>query len=135
MSFFKKNELRLLWPFYFDALFLSMLFLYPIFYILYFREIGFSLAQIGFLGSAYGLAMFLFEIPTGAIADIWGRKISTILGWFLAGIAMAAVMFTTNFYAILVLFFIRGAVLTLSSGARDAWMVDLLKYKKRKTYT
>lgn len=132
MSFFKKGELKLLWPFYFDALFLSMLFLYPIFYILYFREIGFSLAQIGFLGSAYGLAMFLFEIPTGAIADIWGRKISTILGWFLAGIAMAAVMFTTNFYAILVLFFIRGAVLTLSSGARDAWMVDLLKYKKRK---
>jgi len=108
MSFFKKGELRLLWPFYFDALFISMLFLYPIFYVLYFREIGFSLVQIGLFGSAYGLAMLIFEIPTGAIADIWGRKISTILGWFLAGIAMIAVVFTNNFYAILALFFIRG---------------------------
>lgn len=132
MSFFKKGELRLLWPFYFNDLFMSMLFIYPIFYILYFRELGFSLAQIGFLASAYGLATIIFEIPTGAIADIWGRKISTILGWFLAGIAMIAVMFTGNFYLIMVLFFVRGAVGTLRSGAEDAWVVDLLKHKKRK---
>ena len=132
MSFFKKNELRLLWPFYFDALFLTMLFLCPIFYVLYFRELGFSLAQIGFLASAYSLGMILFEIPTGAIADIWGRKISSILGYFLAGIAVIAVMFTGNFYAVMALSFARGAFGTLRSGAEDAWVVDLLKHKKRK---
>lgn len=132
MSFFKKGELKLLWPFYFNDLFMSMLFIYPIFYVLYFRELGFSLAQIGFLASAYSVGLLIFEIPTGAIADIWGRKISTILGWLLAGIAMIAVMFTENFYLILALFFIRGAVGTLRSGAEDAWIVDLLKHKKRK---
>ena len=132
MGFFKKGELKLLWPFYFDALFLTMLFLCPIFYVLYFRELGFSLAQIGFLASAYSLGMILFEIPTGAIADLWGRKISTILGYFLAGIAVIAVIFTGNFYAVMALSFARGAFGTLRSGAEDAWVVDLLKHKKRK---
>lgn len=132
MSFFKKGELKLLWPFYFNDLFMSMIFLYPIFYVLYFREMGFSLMHIGFLASAYSLGLILFEIPTGAIADIWGRKVSTVLGWSLAGIAMFAVMFTSNFYIILALFFIRGVFSTLRSGAEDAWVVDLLKHKKRK---
>lgn len=132
MEFFKKDELKLLWPFYFDALFVNILYLYPIFYLIYFRDIGLSLAQIGLLGSAWSLAAVLFEIPTGAIADIFGRKASTILGMFLSGTMMAITIFFTNFYMLFVLFFVRGMVGTLSSGADQAWVVDLLHHKKRK---
>lgn len=132
MSFFKKGELKLLWPFYLENIFINILFLYPIFYVLYMRGIGLSLTQIGFLTSAYGLAALIFEIPTGAIADIFGRKLSVILGYFLAGMSIFLVMFFTNYYTLLLLFFIRGAVETLVSGAEEAWIVDLLKHKKRK---
>lgn len=132
MSFFKKGELRLLWPFYLESFVGSLFFFYPIFCIVYFTSIGFSLTQIGFLFSAYGLAALLFEIPTGVIADIYGRKFSTILGYFLTGVLMIGVVFFSNFYIVLFLFFLRGAVGTFSSGADEAWMVDLLKYKKRK---
>ncbi|MAG79215.1 hypothetical protein CMI40_02465 [Candidatus Pacearchaeota archaeon] len=132
MKFFKKDELRLLWPFYLDALFIGMLFLLPPFSILYFREIGLSLTQIGFLASSSALAMILFEIPTGAIADIFGRKISVILGAFLSGIIVFSIFFFNEFYLILILFFFWGAFGTLMSGADEAWIVDLLKHKKRK---
>jgi len=132
MSFFKKDELRLLWPFYLEAIFVNLIYLYPIFYVLYMKDIGLSLTQIGFLTSAYCLANLIFEIPTGAIADIFGRKLSTILGYFLTGLSMLFVMFFTNYYILLGLFFVRGAVETLRSGAEEAWIVDLLKHKKRK---
>lgn len=132
MRIFKKDEIKLLWPTYSSKLVGSILWLYPIFYVLYFREIGFSLTQIGFLASAYLIATVLFEIPTGAIADIFGRKFSVITGEILAGIAMLLVMFSNNFYIILGLFFIRGIFRTLTSGADEAWIVDYLKFKKRK---
>ena len=106
MNIFKKDELKLLWPIYISILFGSILFLYPIFYVLYFREIGFSLTQIGFLASAFFIANILFEIPTGVIADLFGRKFSVITGYILAGIAMTLIMFSNNFYIILALFFL-----------------------------
>lgn len=132
MGFFKKDELKLLWPFYLDSLFVTILFIFPAFYIIYFRNVGFSLAQIGFFVSSMSLAGVLFEIPTGAIADIFGRKFSTILGLFLSGLAIISIMFFENFYLLLFLFFLVGMAGTLVSGADDAWIVDLLHHKKKK---
>jgi len=132
MGFFKKDELKLLWPFYLDALFITILFIFPAFYIIYFRNVGFSLAQIGFFISSMSLAGVLFEIPTGSIADIFGRKFSTILGLFLSGLAIISIMFFENFYLLLFLFFLVGMAGTLVSGADDAWIVDLLHHKKKK---
>ncbi len=132
MKFFKKDELRILWPFYFEALIINMIYIIPAFSLIYFREIGFSLTQIGFLGSSFALAMLLFEIPTGAIADIFGRKFSVIIGAFLSGLTVISIFFFNDFYIILVLFFLWGLFGTLISGADEAWVVDLLKHKKRK---
>jgi len=132
MGFFKKDELKLLWPFYFDALFITILFIFPAFYIIYFRNIEFSLVQIGFFMSSMCLAEILFEIPTGVIADIFGRKPSTILGLFLSGLAIISIMFFENFYLLLFLFFLFGVFGTLISGADEAWVVDLLHHKKKK---
>ncbi|MFA4953154.1 MAG: MFS transporter [Candidatus Pacearchaeota archaeon] len=131
-NFFKKDELRLLWPFYFDCLFVSIFFLYPAFYVIYMRDLGLSLFQIGLLTSSMSLSAVLFEIPTGAIADIFGRKLSVILGLFLSGLIVISVFFFKDFYTLLFLFFIWGAVGTLMSGAGEAWVVDLLKHEKRK---
>jgi DHA3 family tetracycline resistance protein-like MFS transporter len=127
MKFFKKDELKLLWPFYLDALVISIFFIFPAFYIIYLKDLGLSLFQIGLLLSVTSLSSLLFEVPTGAIADIYGRKFSTILGVFLSGVAMICIYFATEFYSLLILFFLWGAVGTFISGAREAWIVDLVK--------
>jgi len=129
-NFFKKNELKLLWPFYTSNLF-YIFFIYSAFYVLYFRELGFSLLQIGAFISVGAIAGILFEIPTGAIADIYGRKFSTLFGTFLMGITIFLMFFFTNFYILLVLFFLLSVFYTFISGAEEAWTVDLLKSKKK----
>jgi DHA3 family tetracycline resistance protein-like MFS transporter len=131
-NFFKKDELRLLWPFYFTIFFLSIFFIYPVFEILYYLGIGLSLTQIGIIVGAVSLATFLFEIPTGVVADVFGRKISCLIGILIEGIALILVYFNTNFYILVVLFFIVGLAETFISGAEEAWIIDWLKYNKRK---
>jgi MFS family permease len=131
MKLFQKGELKLLWPFYLDALISPMLFFMPAFLIVYLRDLGFSLFQIGILVAVMPLFILIFEIPTGAIADIYGRKFSVLLGLLLEGIGVFLAFFFTNFYALMAVFAFIGIGTTFSSGASEAWIVDLLKKKKK----
>lgn len=131
MGYLEKYELKLLWPFYLESLLSSMFFFFALFGILYFRDLGFSLTQIGTLLAMQSLAIFLFEIPTGAIADIYGRKFSVILGCFLIGMTFISIGFVTHFYLLCILFFFWGLFFTFTSGSLSAWFVDLLKKKKQ----
>lgn len=49
MKLFQKDELKLLWPFYLEALISSMLFFVPAFLIVYFSNIGLTATQMGLL--------------------------------------------------------------------------------------
>ena len=130
MSFFEKDELRVLWPFYLNALVSTLFFIYPAFWIIQLQE-TLTLTQIGLLFTAISISSFLFEIPTGAIADIYGRKFSTVLGYFLSGCALISLFFVKNFYGMLVIFFLWGISGTFISGAEQAWIADNLKYHKK----
>jgi len=131
MKLFKKDELKTLWPFYLDALISPMLFFLPAFVVVYFRDMGFSLFQISILTMMMPLAMLLFEIPTGAIADIFGRKPSVLIGAFVEGIAIFSIFFLENYYTLLFAFALIGFGSTFNSGARDAWITDLIKSKRK----
>lgn len=130
-KFFKKGELKILWPFYANNL-INMFFFYYLFAVIYFTEIGLSPVQIGLFYTVAAVSSLIFEIPTGAFADIYGRKPSTILGYILSALVMIPVYFTTNFTLLLVLSALWGFSSTFISGASDAWVVDLLKGKRRK---
>lgn len=129
MKFFKKGELKLLWPFYLDAIISPMLFFIPVFLVLYFRDLNFSLFQIGLLVAAAPLTSLLFEIPTGAFADLYGRKKSVILGVFLQAIPIFLLYYFTTFTSVFLLFALMGFGGTFVSGAVEAWVADLVKDK------
>jgi MFS family permease len=75
--------------------------------------------------------MLIFEVPTGAIADLYGRKFSVLLGLLIEGIAVFLIFFSTNFYIILVLLALGGFGASFMSGAQEAWTTDLInKYNK-----
>ena len=132
MKFFKKDELKLLWPFYLVSLFLTIFTISAVFMIPYLISLNLSLAQIGFLISSMAIAILLFEIPTGAIADIFGRKLSSLIGNFFGSVLTISIFFFKDFYSLLIIFFLIGISGTFISGASEAWVVDLLKYHKRK---
>ncbi len=133
MKFFSKKELKVLWPFYLDGILMILFILMP-FMVIYFNSIGFSATQMGILFAMWPLASLLFEIPTGAIADLYGRKFSVILGVFLTGFFLVLISFFTGYYSIMILLALAGISQTLISGSSDAWVVDLLRAKKMKNF-
>lgn len=131
MKLFKKGEFKLLWPFYMESLITPLLAFAAAFEILFFNDLGFSFTQIGLIMMMFPLSTLIFELPTGAIADLYGRKASVLIGTLIMGIAMFSVFFLTNFYLILLAFAIMGFGLTFISGAENAWVVDLIKRNKK----
>jgi MFS family permease len=79
--------------------------------------------------------MFLFEIPTGAIADIFGRKVSVGLAYTILGLGYIGMILSgTNLILLFILNFITGIAWTMESGAFEAWFVDTIKHKKKEKH-
>src|ERR671932_506165 len=55
------------------------------------RELHFSPLQLVLMGTAMEAAVFLFEVPTGVVADTYSRRLSCIIGYLGTGAAWAAV--------------------------------------------
>ncbi len=127
---FKNNELKYLGKFYLSTLILSSFAVISPYFVIYFKDIGFSFFQISLLSIITSFSIMLFEIPTGVIADKISRKISVLLGSLIIGIFLILIGLVNNFYIILLFWFIIGFSLTLISGAASAWVVDNLKKKK-----
>ena len=130
MKFFRKNELKLLWPFYLDSLLSSILYFAPIFIVVFLNDLGMSFSQIGILVAITPLFALVFEVPTGAVADLWGRKFSVLVGYSIEAVAVFSLFFVNSFYSALLGFALLGFGSTLSSGSKEAWVIDLVKDKK-----
>jgi len=128
---FKKEEFKILWPFYLAEFIDCSFSLITAYFILYFLDIGLSLFQTSIILSISCFTTVLFEIPTGAIADIYGRKFSVILSYLFAALILVLVPLSSNFYYLFFLFLIWGITDTLRSGADEAWVVSNLESKKK----
>ena len=88
---------------------------------------GLKLSQVFYLNAWFMLCSFLLEVPTGAIADFFGRKVSLALGGLVA--AGGAILYASE--PSLVRFVLAEAALavafTLHSGADEALLYDSLK--------
>lgn len=76
-------------------------------WVLYLSYQGMNLAQIGILEGIYHGASMLFEIPTGAIADLFGRKNSMIAGRLCIAISCIMMLFTSKFWMFVIVFVIQ----------------------------
>ncbi|PLW80563.1 hypothetical protein C0585_01900 [Candidatus Woesearchaeota archaeon] len=90
---------------------------------------GLNFKQIFFLQAIYSIAVFLFEIPTGVLADKYSRKLSIILGTICYATAMIIFAFSTNYYFYIFSELIGAFGFTLMSGADSAIFYDSLKDK------
>lgn len=85
--------------------------------------VGLSPLQLVLVGTSLEVAAFLFEIPTGVVADVYSRRLSIIIGYFVMGIAILLEAYPT-FATVLIAQGILGIGFTFTSGATDAWLVD-----------
>ena len=92
---------------------------------------GLSNVEAFAANAIYTLGLVLFEIPTGMIADTWGRRTSYLLG---AGIQLVGNllyfwMWHTKgpFWGWGIASLLLGFGYTFFSGALEAWLVDALK--------
>ena len=76
--------------------------------------------------------MVLFEVPTGVVADTWGRRISYLLGSLTLAVSTIlywlAWQMQAPFWAWAVTSVLLGLGFTFFSGATEAWLVDALKF-------
>ena len=128
---FKKDELRLLWPFYLGILILSISSVIMPFIVIYFQELGINYFQIGMIMMGITLGVFLFEVPTGAFADTISRKYSVVLGYAIMSIPLLLFPIFKEPSTLFILWFIAGIGQTFASGAEEAWVVDNLKKERR----
>jgi len=85
---------------------------------------GLSPLQLVLIGTALEVAAFIFEIPTGVIADVYSRKLSVIIGYILMGLGFLVEGFFPAFVPILLAQLIWGLGFTFTSGAEQAWISD-----------
>lgn len=95
-------------------------------YVLYFRHYEITLLQVALLAAVFEATIIIFEIPTGRLADRYGRKLSTFIGFALyVGSALVFLLFR-DFTGFLVAEVIFGIAETFISGALEALAVDSL---------
>ena len=96
------------------------------FWMIYLASKGMSLVQLGILEGLFHVTSFVMETPTGAIADLFGRKFSRILSrFFLVGDALL-ILYGTSFTHFLLAFMLCAIGWNLESGAGDALVYDSL---------
>jgi MFS family permease len=97
-------------------------------WVVYLRETrGFSLTQVTVLDAPFWLVIVFAEVPTGAVADRWGRKWSLLLGAVSFSWAIVVFGLSSNYALILVSYLGWAVALTLQSGANSALLFDSLK--------
>jgi len=88
---------------------------------------GISLAQVLFLNAWFFLCNFVFEVPTGTVADYLGRKVSLALGNVVGLVAALVYVSRPSFPVFMVAEAIFAIAYTLHSGADEALAYDSLK--------
>jgi MFS transporter, DHA3 family, tetracycline resistance protein len=88
------------------------------------RDLELSPLQLVLMGTAMEAAVFLFEVPTGVVADTYGRKLSLVIGFLGMGTAWLLVGVVSEAWLIIALWAVWGVAYTFTSGAYEAWITD-----------
>ena len=83
-----------------------------------------AIYQLILIGTALEIAVFLFEVPTGILADLKSRKLSVQIGLFVIGLGFILEGLTPYFAVIFLAQVVWGLGYTFISGALDSWVTD-----------
>lgn len=88
------------------------------------QVVGLDPLQLVLVGTLLELTCFIFEVPTGVVADTFSRRLSIIIGIFLLGLGFGMEGIVPTFGVVLLGQVVSGLGYTFTSGATEAWIAD-----------
>lgn len=100
-------------------------------FVLYLLQLGITQGEIGILQSFLFFSSVALEIPSGLIADRYGRKFSLIIGFLGLFISGLGFLLFSSFIPFAIIFCLFGASIAMSSGSDRALLYDNLLAEHR----
>jgi MFS family permease len=97
-------------------------------YVMFLLSHGLNLFEVNLVNFVFFTTLLLFEVPTGVIADTFGRKTSYVLACLGMSLSMLVYGLSNTFIGFVVAEVIGAIAATLASGAFQAWFVDRIRF-------
>ncbi|MGV8141803.1 MAG: MFS transporter [Candidatus Woesearchaeota archaeon] len=123
---------RNVWIVYVFNVLKGMMFFLPI-YTLYVQQELFTAVNVALIISVQTFFGMIFEIPTGAIADLFGRKNTLILSGFISLVALFFLSIGGSLWMFMLFAVISALSGSLISGTDTALLFDSLKASRKET--
>jgi len=107
----------------------SLVFMIPVW--IAFLQDRLSVSQISIYVAAIFATQLVLELPTGALADLIGRKRTIVLAYLVDAIQYILFVFAVSFPQFLILAGVSGLAEALRSGSLEAIVYDSLKQDKK----
>jgi MFS family permease len=99
--------------------------------VLFWLSHGLNMTQVMLLQSIYAIGVIILELPTGALADFLGKKISLIIGSALFSLGMIYYGFSTQFWQFVTGELIAASGMAFISGADSSLLYEMLLQNKQ----
>ncbi|WP_426108467.1 MFS transporter [Pseudomonas sp. TWR1-1-4] len=103
-------------------------------FVLYLLQLGITQGEIGILQSFLFFSCVALEIPSGLLADRYGRKLSLIIGFLGLSISGVGFLLFSSFIPFAIVFCLFGASIAMASGSDRALLYDNLLAEHRTEY-
>lgn len=122
-----ENKLKRNIPLDYISTFITNLNMQSSIWVLYLAYCGLNLAEIGIIEGIYHATSIVCEIPSGAVADLLGRKKSMVLSRLCIAASCVVMLFSKSFWLFAVSFIIQALGNNLNSGSEEALVYDSMK--------
>ena len=119
-----------IWKYYLATALVHFAFFTPIIQ-LFFLENNLTITKIAFLGVIWNIVRMILEIPSGILADKWGRKKVLVISSLFAILQVIFFIGATNYWYFVGASIISAISYSFLSGTETAWFYDTLKELKR----
>lgn len=82
--------------------------------------------QLLLLGTALEVSYFVFQLPTGVLADLVSRRLCVLSGLFIVGVAQVMASLSAAYPNLIGAWLVLGFGSALNNGAQEAWIADEL---------
>ncbi len=127
---FQKHLHQDIWKYYGYIILSNVLFFLPV-DIIFFQERGLNVTEVFLINAIFSIGVAVFEVPTGAIADLIGRKKSLILGVMAWIVSYCLFFYGWGFFALTIAYLTWALGSAFTSGADTALIYDILQRNKK----